>query len=67
MSYFPCQELYKRAEDLYSIGEYEQALLWYHRGRRLKPKAREFIKGIAKCEQAIEYKVPPGDTRFHIY
>lgn len=47
------QDVLRQAEALFMRGEYEQALVWYHRGRRLRPKAREFQNGIVKCERAI--------------
>ena len=47
------QDVLRQAEALFMRGEYEQALVWYHRGRRLRSKAREFQNGIAKCERAI--------------
>ena len=47
------QDVLRQADTLFLRGEYEQALVWYHRGRRLRSKAREFQNGIAKCERAI--------------
>ena len=52
------KEVLRQAESLFMKGEYEQALVWFHRGRRLRPKAREFHNGIVKCERAINNKCP---------
>lgn len=52
------KEILRQAESLFLRGEYEQALVWFHRGRRLRPKTREFHTGIVKCERAINNKCP---------
>lgn len=46
--------LYEKAEALYAIGEFELALVFFHRGKRLRPDLREFQSGINKAEEAID-------------
>merc|ERR1711937_792507 len=38
-----CQEaLYQKAETLYQLGRYEHALVYYHRGHKLRPELDHF-------------------------
>ncbi|NXF24246.1 TTC25 protein, partial [Rhodinocichla rosea] len=45
--------LYQKAETLYAMGDFEFALVFYHRGRRLRPDLHKFQLGIHKAEEAI--------------
>ncbi|XP_071433304.1 outer dynein arm-docking complex subunit 4 [Pithys albifrons albifrons] len=45
--------LYQKAETLYAMGDFEFALVFYHRGRRLRPDQHKFQLGINKAEEAI--------------
>ncbi|NXP64031.1 TTC25 protein, partial [Chloropsis cyanopogon] len=45
--------LYRKAEALYTMGDFEFALVFYHRGRRLRPDLHKFQLGINKAEEAI--------------
>ncbi|NWI06546.1 TTC25 protein, partial [Tichodroma muraria] len=45
--------LYQKAEALYNMGDFEFALVFYHRGRRLRPDLHKFQLGINKAEEAI--------------
>ncbi|CAL8071846.1 unnamed protein product [Calicophoron daubneyi] len=45
--------LYQKAEVLYNRGEFEFALIFFHRGRKKRPELQEFRLGIQKCEEAI--------------
>ncbi|NXE14158.1 TTC25 protein, partial [Lophotis ruficrista] len=45
--------LYQKAETLYTMGDFEFALVFYHRGYRLRPELQKFRLGIAKSEEAI--------------
>ncbi|CAF0922726.1 unnamed protein product, partial [Brachionus calyciflorus] len=47
------KSLYQKAEALYAMGEFELALVFYHRGKRLRSDIREFHLGISKAEEAI--------------
>ncbi|NXM74481.1 TTC25 protein, partial [Serilophus lunatus] len=45
--------LYQKAETLYTMGDFEFALVFYHRGQRLRPDLKKFQLGINKAEEAI--------------
>ncbi|NXI03272.1 TTC25 protein, partial [Pachycephala philippinensis] len=49
---FP-EGLYQKAETLYTMGDFEFALVFYHRGQRLRPDIHKFQLGINKAEEAI--------------
>ncbi|XP_059896165.1 outer dynein arm-docking complex subunit 4 [Gadus macrocephalus] len=49
--------LYQKAEALYTMGDLEFALVFYHRGRKLRPELEEFRLGIQKAQEAIENSV----------
>lgn len=46
--------LYQKAEALYHMGEFEFALMFYHKGQKLRPQIEEFRLGIQKATKAIE-------------
>ncbi|XP_064030391.1 outer dynein arm-docking complex subunit 4 isoform X4 [Pogoniulus pusillus] len=45
--------LYQKAETLYTMGDFEFALVFYHRGHRLRPDLQKFALGIEKAQEAI--------------
>ncbi|XP_014814626.1 PREDICTED: tetratricopeptide repeat protein 25 [Calidris pugnax] len=45
--------LYQKAETLYTMGDFEFALVFYHRGSKLRPELRSFKLGIEKSQEAI--------------
>uniref|UniRef100_H2Z3S7 Outer dynein arm-docking complex subunit 4 n=1 Tax=Ciona savignyi TaxID=51511 RepID=H2Z3S7_CIOSA len=45
--------LYQKAEALYQMGDFEYALVFYHRGHKLRPELQEFRLGIQKAQEAI--------------
>ncbi|KAK2833164.1 hypothetical protein Q5P01_017053 [Channa striata] len=51
--------LYQKAEALYYIGEFEFALVFYHRGQKLalRPQVEDFRLGIQKAQEAIENSI----------
>ncbi|XP_029655721.1 tetratricopeptide repeat protein 25-like, partial [Octopus sinensis] len=49
--------LYMKAECYYQIGNFEMALVYYHRGHNLRPEVEEFSLGIKKASEAIENSV----------
>ncbi|XP_017349629.1 outer dynein arm-docking complex subunit 4 [Ictalurus punctatus] len=49
--------LYQKAEALYTMGDFEFALVFYHRGHKLRPELQEFRLGIQKAEEAISNSV----------
>ncbi|XP_048374198.1 outer dynein arm-docking complex subunit 4 isoform X2 [Sphaerodactylus townsendi] len=48
--------LYQKAEALYTMGDFEFALVFYHRGYKLQ-RLQKFKLGIQKCQEAIENSV----------
>jgi tetratricopeptide (TPR) repeat protein len=46
--------LYQKAEALYAMGEFELALVFYHRGKKLRGDVKEFQLGINKAQEAID-------------
>ena len=51
------QALYQKAEALYSMGDFEHALVFYHRGNKLRPEQQEFRLGIQKAQEAIDNSI----------
>ncbi|KAF6032938.1 TTC25 [Bugula neritina] len=49
--------IFAKAEALYCKGEFELALVFYHRGNKLRPELQEFRLGIQKAREAIENSV----------
>uniref|UniRef100_A0A8V5GUP2 Outer dynein arm-docking complex subunit 4 n=1 Tax=Melopsittacus undulatus TaxID=13146 RepID=A0A8V5GUP2_MELUD len=45
--------LYQKAEALYTMGDFEFALVFYHRGYRLRLEPHKFLLGIEKSQEAI--------------
>ncbi|CAH1249599.1 TTC25 [Branchiostoma lanceolatum] len=65
--------LLMKAEALYSKGDFEHSLVFYHRGHKLRPEVDEFRLGIQKAQEAINNSVGApssvklenkGDTSF---
>jgi len=46
--------VYQCAEALYNLGDFETALIAFHRGYRLRKEMEGFRIGIQKCQEAIE-------------
>nr|XP_055050208.1 outer dynein arm-docking complex subunit 4 isoform X3 [Misgurnus anguillicaudatus] len=49
--------LYQKAEALYTMGDFEFALVYYHRGHKLRPELQEFRLGIQKAQEAIDNSI----------
>lgn len=49
--------LFQKAEALYQKGDFETALMFYHRGHRLRPELQEFRLGIQKSQEAINNSI----------
>uniref|UniRef100_A0A8C7KHG7 Outer dynein arm docking complex subunit 4 n=1 Tax=Oncorhynchus kisutch TaxID=8019 RepID=A0A8C7KHG7_ONCKI len=49
--------LYQKAEALYTMGNFEFALVFYHRGHKRWPELQEFRLGIQKAQEAIDNSV----------
>uniref|UniRef100_A0A8D3D758 Outer dynein arm-docking complex subunit 4 n=1 Tax=Scophthalmus maximus TaxID=52904 RepID=A0A8D3D758_SCOMX len=58
--------LYQKAEALYYMGEFEFALVFYHRGQKLRPQIQEFRLGIQKAQEAIENCVGSPSVKLEI-
>eukprot|EP00041_Stephanoeca_diplocostata_P011633 m.192760 g.192760 ORF g.192760 m.192760 type:complete len:587 (-) comp18611_c0_seq1:1318-3078(-) len=50
-----------KAEALYMKGDFEYALMFFHRGNRLRPEMGEFDRGISKSAEAISNSVGSAD------
>jgi hypothetical protein len=63
--------MYQKAEALYAKGDFEMALVYYHRGNKLRPELDEFRLGIQKAREAIDNSIgstqqfTPNYTKFH--
>ncbi|XP_019603331.2 outer dynein arm-docking complex subunit 4 isoform X1 [Rhinolophus sinicus] len=51
-----CKGILQKAETLYTMGDFEFALVFYHQGYKLRPD-REFKVGIQKAQEAINNSV----------
>ena len=51
--WFNYQGLYQKAEALYSKGDFEYALVFYHRGHKIRPELHQFTLGVQKAQEAI--------------
>ncbi|XP_063954060.1 outer dynein arm-docking complex subunit 4-like isoform X4 [Lytechinus pictus] len=49
--------LFQKAEALYQMGDFEMALVFYHRGNKFRPELQEFRLGIQKAQEAIENSI----------
>ena len=46
------------------MGDFESALMYYHRGNKLRPELQDFRLGIQKAQEAIENSV---GSKFLLY
>lgn len=53
--------VYQKAQALYYQGDFEMALVFYHRGHKLRPELQEFRLGIQKAQEAIDNSVGSPD------
>uniref|UniRef100_A0A3Q0RRY2 Outer dynein arm-docking complex subunit 4 n=1 Tax=Amphilophus citrinellus TaxID=61819 RepID=A0A3Q0RRY2_AMPCI len=59
--------LYMKAEALHYMGEFEFALVFYHRAYNLRPKTEKFRLGMQKAQEAIENSVgSPSSVKLEI-
>ncbi|KAI8897492.1 hypothetical protein BC833DRAFT_593549 [Globomyces pollinis-pini] len=57
--------VFQKAEALYSQGDFEMALVYYHRGNKFRPELDEFRLGIQKAREAIDNSIGnPKDYKF---
>ena len=45
---------YQKAEVLYQVGRFEEALVFYHKGCKQRPDMELFHQGVRKAQEAIE-------------
>jgi len=57
-----CKGLFQKAEALYAMGDFEFALVHYHRGNKLRPELDEFRLGIQKAREAIDNSIGNPNT-----
>jgi tetratricopeptide (TPR) repeat protein len=43
-----------KADALFSQGDFENSLVWYYRGSKIRPDRAEYVSGIIKSQTAIE-------------
>lgn len=55
-----------KAEALYAQGDFEQSLVYYHRGSSIKPEFPEFRIGIQKATEAIENSIGDPNVRIRV-
>ncbi|KAM9345977.1 outer dynein arm-docking complex subunit 4 [Symphorus nematophorus] len=58
--------LYQKAEALYYMGEFAFALVFYHRGQKLRPQKEGFRLGIQKAQEAIENLIGNPSVKLEI-
>jgi tetratricopeptide (TPR) repeat protein len=58
--------IYQKAAALYAKGDFESALLYYHRGHAMKPEMADFRIGIQKSTEAIENSIGSKSIRITI-
>jgi len=46
-----------KAEAYYHMMQFEYALMYYHRGNKIRPEVKEFRLGIQKSQEAIENSI----------
>ncbi len=51
------QGILQKADALYSKGDFEHALVFYHRGNKLRPEVQSFRLGIQKSQEAIDNSI----------
>lgn len=56
--------VYQKAEALYAQGDFEMALVYFHRGQTLRPELDDFRLGIQKAREAIDNSI--GSMFFNI-
>lgn len=53
--------MFQKAEAMFNMGDFEMALVYYHRGNRLRPELQDFRLGIQKAQEAINNCVGTPD------
>ncbi len=58
--------VYQKAEALYAKGDFEMALVYFHRGQTLRPELDDFRLGIQKSREAIDNSIGRGLFYFQV-
>lgn len=59
--------IFQKGEALYAQGDFEMALLYYHRGNKLRPELSDFRIGIQKAREAIDNSIGNAKTmKIHV-
>ena len=58
--------LYQYAEALYNLGQFEKALIAYHRGYRLRKDMQGFRIGVQKSQEAIQKAIGSNEFVLHL-
>ncbi|XP_014270730.1 outer dynein arm-docking complex subunit 4 [Halyomorpha halys] len=56
--------LLQKAESLYHLGKFEEALVYFHRGLKLRPDMSGFRLGVAKATEAIKNIIGSNSRAF---
>ncbi|KAL5006143.1 hypothetical protein ScPMuIL_017301 [Solemya velum] len=56
------QALFQKAEALYQKGDFENALVFYHRGHKQRSELHQFRLGIQKAQEAINNSIGAADS-----
>ncbi|KAL2912351.1 Tetratricopeptide repeat protein 25 [Polyrhizophydium stewartii] len=51
-----------KADALFAAGDFEMAMVWYHRGDRIRGEQVEFRRGVVRCREAIERAMTEVDA-----
>ncbi|KAK3082593.1 hypothetical protein FSP39_000037 [Pinctada imbricata] len=54
--------LLQKAEAMYQLGDFETALVFFHRGHKERPEYQEFRLGIQKAQEAINNSIGSPDS-----
>ncbi len=57
--------IFQQAEALYAMGDFETALLMYHRGHKKQPEISDFRLGIQKATEAINNSIGSKCDEFY--
>ena len=61
------QALLMKAEALYQKGDFESALVFFHRGNKQRPELSEFRLGIQKAQEAINNSIGGNYSSYACY
>ena len=61
--YCTAQALLMKAEAHYAMGEFEWAMVDFHRGLQRRPEIVDFRRGVDKCTEAVDNAV---GSEFHL-